>query len=74
MRRLRKFAKRSSLNLQISVSSIRTVPHDGRLKPPIIARNEDLPEPERPTMLANSPGRTSISMPSTASISPRSEE
>src|SRR5215469_8451682 len=56
----------------MSVSWMCTDPREGRLRPPIIARKEDLPEPERPTMLVNSPDRTSRSMPLTASISPRS--
>jgi hypothetical protein len=35
-----------------------------------MARKDDLPEPERPTMLAKSPALTAMSMPLTASISP----
>ena len=33
-----------------------TVPPDGRLRPPIIAISEDLPEPERPMIAAKLAG------------------
>ena len=70
--RLRKAASAFSDRPQISVPSTMTVPPDGRLKPPIIAISEDLPEPDRPMIAAKRPGSTSRSMPATAVTSPRS--
>src|SRR5688572_28560348 len=51
-------------------SSKRTSPASGRSKPPIIRSVVVLPQPDPPTRLTSSPGRTSRESPSTATAPP----
>ena len=66
MRRPRTAASRASRSVLTSTPSMRTVPVDGRCSAPTMLSSVDLPEPDGPTMTANSPASTVRSTPSRA--------